>query len=121
MTTLNDFSNVCHEASLRGGWWTEYFDMPEQYRPYWLATKIGLVHSEVSEAFEGLRKGKKDDHLTHRSALEVELADALIRIFDLAGAMELDLQGAVLEKMQYNARRADHKAENRAAEGGKKF
>jgi NTP pyrophosphatase (non-canonical NTP hydrolase) len=52
---------------------------------------------------------------------EVELADAVIRIFDLAGAYRMDLAGAIAEKMAFNASRADHKIENRAAEGGKKF
>jgi NTP pyrophosphatase (non-canonical NTP hydrolase) len=53
--------------------------------------------------------------------LEVELADALIRICDLAGAMQLDLGGAVREKLDYNATRADHKFEARTAEGGKAY
>lgn len=70
---------------------------------------------------EGGRKGLRDSHLTHRSAEEVELADALIRIFDLAGARKLDLAGAVIEKLYYNQNRADHKPEARYAEGGKKF
>lgn len=30
-------------------------------------------------------------------------------------------EGAVVEKLAYNAQRADHKPENRAKEGGKKF
>jgi len=119
--TLNELIAACHEASLEAGWWIEYEEMPEQYRKYWLATKLGLVHSEISEAFEGLRKGKMDDHLTHRPAQEVELADALIRIFDYAGAMKFDLDGAIQEKMNYNAQRADHKLVNRAAVGGKSF
>jgi hypothetical protein len=33
----------------------------------------------------------------------------------------LDLWGAVAEKMEYNMHRADHKAEARLADGGKKF
>jgi NTP pyrophosphatase (non-canonical NTP hydrolase) len=53
--------------------------------------------------------------------LEVELADLMIRALDLAGAMDLDLGGAVAEKLLYNQSRADHKPENRALEGGKKF
>ena len=52
---------------------------------------------------------------------EVELADALIRIYHLGGAMGFDLGAAVQEKMAYNATRADHKPENRAKEGGKKI
>ncbi len=49
------------------------------------------------------------------------MADALIRIFDLAGALNLDLEGAYVEKMAYNAQRADHKIESRKAAGGKKY
>ena len=51
----------------------------------------------------------------------MELADAVIRIMDLAGAMGLDLAGAIVEKLAYNQTRADHKTENRNADGGKKF
>jgi NTP pyrophosphatase (non-canonical NTP hydrolase) len=78
-----------------------------------------LIHSEVSEALEGVRKDTADTHLPHRKAVEVELADAMIRIFDLAGQMDLDLAGAILEKLAYNQQRADHKPEARNAIGGK--
>ncbi len=53
--------------------------------------------------------------------VEVELADAVIRIFDLAGALGLDVAGAITEKMEYNLNRADHKLENRSKENGKSF
>jgi NTP pyrophosphatase (non-canonical NTP hydrolase) len=52
--------------------------------------------------------------------IEVELADALIRIGDLAGYLRLDVEGAVVEKMEYNLHREDHKLETRA-KGGKRF
>ena len=111
----------CHRLAVQSGWWTEHDEMPEQYRKYFLGTKIALIHSEVSEALEGGRKNKADDHLPHRPSVEVELADALIRIFDTAGAMGLDLAGAVIEKLAYNQSREDHRPENRYAEGGKQF
>lgn len=56
-----------------------------------------------------------------RQAREVELADAVIRTFDLAGAYSMDLAGAIAEKLQRNAQRADHKLENRAVAGGKAY
>jgi NTP pyrophosphatase (non-canonical NTP hydrolase) len=80
-----------------------------------------LVHSEVSEAMEGHRKLLMDDKLPHRTMLEVELADAVIRIFDMAGGLGLDVSSAIAEKLEFNQSRADHKIENRRAEGGKKF
>ena len=82
---------------------------------------IALIHSELSETLEGVRKGAADEHLPWRSAEEVELVDTLIRIFDYARAYKLDLFGAMTEKLAYNAMRQDHTHEARRAEGGKKF
>jgi len=117
---------ACFDASDAAGWWNvpasrEYGLTWEAYRDEQTPTKLALIHSEVSEAMEAFRKNADDDHLPYRKGFEVELADAVIRILDLAGAHGLDLQGAIQEKMAYNAQRADHKLENRAAEGGKKF
>ncbi len=111
--TLQD---ACYALAAHTGWHDniDYTDVRE------VATKLALIHSEVSEALEGVRKGKMDDHLPHRKAVEVELADAAIRIFDLAGALRLDLGAAIVEKLAYNAQRKDHTREARAAEGGKK-
>ena len=61
-----------------------------------------------------------DDKLPHRSGVEAEFADCIIRILDTAAAMDLDVAGAIIEKNRYNATRADHKLSARAA-GGKKY
>ena len=114
MPTLNEYSTHCHYASSAAGWWKD----ADHQTP---AVKIALIHSEISEALEGLRKDTFDDHLPHRKSIEVELVDALIRIFDLAGRLKLDLDGAFIEKMKYNESRLDHKLETRADVGGKKF
>lgn len=80
-----------------------------------------LITSELAEAMEGHRKNLMDDKLPHRKMFEVELADAVIRIFDIAGGMKLDLAGAFEEKMAYNATREDHKIEARLRGDGKKY
>jgi len=116
---MNFMVKECHGRALQAGW---YHD-PNTGEP--LVRNVGeqlcLIHSEISEALEGHRKGLNDSHLPHRKAVEVELADAIIRIFDLAGHLKLDLGGAYREKLVYNASRQDHKPEARVAEGGKAF
>ena len=51
----------------------------------------------------------------------VELADAIIRIFDLAESRGFKLGETIYEKLEYNKSRADHQITNRLKEGGKKF
>lgn len=120
---------ACHEAAKDAGWWSSlttqeplWCDLPAGDTPAFnIAEKLCLIHSEISEAMEGHRKGLMDDKLPHRLMLEVELADAAIRIFDLAGGLGLDLGQAIGEKMAFNSTRADHQPENRRAAGGKTF
>ena len=114
--------DYCHGASKAAGWWNDLeTGAPLIDRPHVVGEKLMLIVSEVSEAMEGHRKGLADDKLPHRPMVEVELADAVIRIADLAGALGLDLGGAIAEKLEYNRNRPDHKPENRKAEGGKKY
>lgn len=122
ITSVQLLTDTCHAASLRAGWWNDlHSGEPIINRPHVVGEKLMLIVSEISEAMEGHRKNLNDDKLPHRKMVEVELADALIRIHDLAGAMDLDLGGAVLDKLEFNARRPDHKPENRRAEGGKAY
>lgn len=117
MRSLNDYSKLCHESALP--WWHHPRTGKRLKRNR--GELIALMHSELSEALEGERKDAMDDKLPHRKMAEVELADTLIRIFDYAGAFGYDLDGALHEKLAYNARREDHKHENRRKKGGKKF
>jgi hypothetical protein len=116
---VENLQAYCHGANKQ--WYVNKDGSDVRDNPLAFSNKLCLIHSEISEALEGDRKGKMDDHLPHRPAREVELADALIRIFDLGGAYNLDLAGALVEKMAYNAQRADHKREARDAVGGKSY
>ena len=118
---INDLRDIIYQGNVEAGWWTNLKtgeSIPRGDVTQILA-KLALVHSEVSEALEGARKNLPDDKLPHRPMVEVELADAVIRILDLAGHEKLDIAGAIIEKLFYNADRADHKIENRLKDGGK--
>lgn len=186
---VNSLAESIHADNVAVGWWDN---------DPCVLTKLQLVNTELAEATEGERKDLMDDHLPHRKMGEVELADAAIRMLDLAGRMDwgylpeeaaehiethnpffeacdtiaakhglltsfssalfvsvmntklqpdmldytecdamftlfmwyllrtgeeqgYDIELALNEKCAYNAQRADHKRENRAKEGGKKF
>lgn len=82
---------------------------------------LALVHSEISEALEGDRTSAWDKHLPHRKNFQVELADALIRILDIAAHVCPGIEHALFEKLAFNRTREDHKPENRLRDGGKKY
>ena len=117
--SITQLSNYCHGIAKETGWWNDVNTGEPIERNK--GELICLMHSELSEAMEGVRMGTMDHHLPDRKAEEVELADALIRILDYAGAYNLDIGGALVEKLVYNIHRADHKPENRRKDDGKAF
>ncbi len=175
---IDKLSAEIYQQNKDAGWW----DDPDRC----VFQCLQLVSTELAEATEGERKDLMDDHLPDRKMGEVELADALIRLLDLAGRYDwvfdeyahvhelvhpkyyvaamhfgcnmalgdlglaitcgmskyrkcvrysiavrsiittsdfcgYDIEAAMMEKLEYNKRRLDHKRENRAMEGGKKF
>ena len=119
MGVINELAQSIHWDNVEAGWWSD----PKTGKPISRnkGEMIALMHSELSECLEGVRKDCMDDKLPHRKMEEVELADVIIRIMDYAGAYGLDLDGAIAEKRAFNRQREDHKPENRLAEGGKKI
>jgi NTP pyrophosphatase (non-canonical NTP hydrolase) len=114
---LNDLSKICHQANKK--WWFDPATGELLKRNK--GEMLMLMVSEISEAMEGERKDLMDDKLPHRKMVEVELADLLIRTMDYCGAYSLDIGGALVEKMSYNATRADHTYAARLAPNGKRF
>lgn len=70
------------------------------------ASKIALMHSELSEALEADRKGiESDDKIPDFTGVEAELADTIIRILDFSGRHNLRLGEAIQAKLLYNLTR----------------
>lgn len=77
--------------------------------------KIGLMHTELSEMFEGLRGIKlldgqieeypMDNHCPELTSEEAEAADVLVRLLDYCGHYRIDLGDAFATKMLYNLSR----------------
>jgi len=135
--SVNVLTQQCHGAAVAGSWWHKlpYLNgqcvygksdsngvpYPALAFPREIPELLCLIHSEIFEAMEGDRKGLMDDKLPQYKMIDVELADAMIRICDLAGARAVPLGEILAAKMQFNAQRADHKPENRNLPGGKKY
>lgn len=120
--TLNDMADAYHQMCQH--FWRD----PVTHEPHdkddvqrVLAPKILLMHSELSEMTEAVRKNMVDDHIPARKGEEVELADLILRALDYAGARRLDLAGAMRDKLHYNMMRQDHTDAARAQPNGKKF
>lgn len=108
--TLQAIVEQAHATSVEHGWWSRAEDT--------IPAKLLLVHSEVSEAVEEYRDDKVlgmypyfavKDELgklgTKPVGFAVELADIIIRVADIAGALGLDLTAAMLAKLEYNKTR----------------
>lgn len=86
---INRYIQEAYEIAKSKGWHDEERET---------GTMLALIHSEVSEALEADRKGDAENFAE-------ELADVCIRIFDLCGHKGIDLDKAILEKMEKNKNR----------------
>jgi NTP pyrophosphatase (non-canonical NTP hydrolase) len=66
-----------------------------------VAEKIALIHSEVSEAYEAYRHNNIDG----KDGFAEELGDVIQRTLHLATALNIDVEKAILQKMELNKNR----------------
>lgn len=99
---MSDFQKIApkiHKTAVEKGFWNEpgFWDQ--------IGNKLALVHSEVTEILEALRKGQGPEKVAD------EFADVIIRLIDLHkmlaayGEVDEDLWAAVEKKVEVNAGR----------------
>ena len=106
---LNELCKQCHKTAIEKGFYEKTRQFIETYQDkkyaYDLETskRLALITSELGEALEALRKDRKG--ILQKDTFEDEIADSLIRIFDLCGWLGIDIQQQVEWKMEYNKSR----------------
>lgn len=72
---LDALAAVLHETAIEKGFWDGEVNFDK------LGNKLALVHSEVTEVLEAIRKSKGSENVVE------EMADILIRLLDIYAAM----------------------------------
>jgi NTP pyrophosphatase (non-canonical NTP hydrolase) len=96
---LNEMRDIIHQWAKDKGWW----DKPRNKFEL-----IALMHSELSEAVEYLRKKEHpamDDKVPELTGEAAEMADTIIRILDYCGAYGIDIGNAIRLKHAFNQSR----------------
>lgn len=119
---IQELAHVSHAAAKSKGFWDGERNKPEL---------LMLIVSEAAEALEALRKNRfsKKEEVEElfeklfseqevslvefktefeskiKNTFEDEIADTIIRLFDLAGGLNIDIQKHILLKLEYNMTR----------------
>ena len=80
------WQNEVHRVAKEHGWWDTKRPIPEL---------LCLMHSEISEAFEGYRQGDEEN-------FKEELADLAIRLLDMCHGLGVDLEEEIRRKNDIN-------------------
>lgn len=115
--TLTELVDEAHALAVSKGWWVRetrggipgtVFVDPREVEGN-LPEKLCLIHSEVSEALESFRRSEPLSFTAENGKPEgvaAELADVVIRVADLCGALHIDLESEVLRKHAFNKTRS---------------
>lgn len=105
VTNFNKIADFCYQEAKDKGW-HESSEKPD------LSKYLMNMHGEISELWEAYRKNKLNEACDKSnkmeeplSCFEEEVADILIRTFDLSAAFKIDLDKCFRSKIKYNRKR----------------
>lgn len=102
---MDDLSHTLHAHAKKKGFYEPYEHMDESDYVVFYLKQLAMVHSEVSEVLEAIRKDKGDDIVVE------ELADIIIRVLDFwaflsqTGYTKHSLADSIVSKMEKNLER----------------
>lgn len=86
---LDDLAKQLNDTAIEKGFWAPLSRMEQEDDFIFFAKQLAMVHSEVTEALEALRKSQGSEKFVE------ELADILIRVLDLWAGMDRVLVGGL--------------------------
>lgn len=98
---IKTLQKLCHKIAVEKGFWDRLANaIDAQFGDRNDGEIIALMHSELSEALEELRKEDYD-----MSKVGEELGDCVIRILDYCEARKINLEDIILKKIEKNKKR----------------
>ena len=94
---INDLTQAMHQFVREKGWYEPDSQRPQTPRN--LAASLSIEAAEVLECFQW------SEEQPDQSFLAGELADVMLYLLQLASITDIDLQGAVMQKLQLNYKR----------------
>lgn len=108
---IDVLAEKCHKDAKELGWYEKEFKKSD-------VESLMMVVTELTEAVEEIRKGYQADTFYRKNdqgkpeGFSVELADAVIRLLDLANYHGIALEPIILEKLEYNKTRGKRHGKN---------
>lgn len=105
LTDMDDFAFTLHSNAVKKGFYDSYSRMEEEDRIIFYLKQLAMIHSEVSEVLEAMRKEKGDYVVVE------ELADIMIRVLDFWAFLSMthytkhSLTAAIMAKVEKNSER----------------
>lgn len=114
--TITELKTLVFKNALEKGFhdrWINNQDNSIEAKNEMISAKLMLIVSELGEALEALRKGNLTKNINNftnfeteiKDTFEDEIADTIIRLLDLCGLLQIDIEKHIIAKMEYNKTR----------------